>query len=105
MSSFYQVTCQGYILRLKVSPGAARTEVAGLHGDRLKVRVAAPPEKGAANEALLAFLARRLGVAKQAVSLTFGAASREKVVTILDLSPDLGARLEDLVPRSGRSLP
>lgn len=100
MSSFYQPTCQGYLIKLKVSPGAAKTEVAGLHGDRLKVRVAAPPERGAANEELLAFLARRLGVPKKAVSLTFGAAGREKVVTVMDLSPDLRDRLEALCPQS-----
>ena len=97
MSPFFQPTCQGYILRLLVVPGAARTEVVGLQGDRLKVRVAAPPEKGKANRELLAFLARRLGLAKKAVELTLGAKSRDKVVTVLDLSPDLGARLQSLL--------
>jgi len=98
MSSFYLSTSQGYILRLLVVPGASRTEVVGLHGDRLKVRVAAAPEKGAANKKLLNFLAKVLGVPKKAVSLTTGAQSREKVVAI-QTSPDLEARLEGLLPR------
>ena len=86
------------MLRLTVAPGARRTEVVGLHGDRLKVRVAAPPEKGAANQELLAFLAGRLGLPKSALKLTLGAQSRAKVVEVQDLSPDLGARLQNLLP-------
>lgn len=96
MSAFFP-TCQGYVLKLHVVPGAARTEVAGLHGDRLKIRVAAVPEKGAANQELLRFLARRLGVPKQSLQLNLGAQSREKVVAVLDLSPELRTRLEDLL--------
>lgn len=99
MASFYQATCQGYLLRLTVSPGARRTEVVGLHGDRLKVRVAAAPEKGAANQELIAFLARALNLPKNAFRL-LGASSRSKTVEIHDLSPDLGARLEGLLPVS-----
>jgi len=98
VSPFYLPTHQGYILRLTVVPGAARTGVVGLHGDRLKVRVAAAPEKGAANRKLLEFLAARLGLPKNAVRLRGGAQSREKVVEVLDLSPDLAPRLEGLLP-------
>ena len=104
MSSYYLPTCQGYVLRLLVVPGASRTEVVGLHGDRLKVRVAAPPEKGAANRELLAFLARRLGVPKKALQLNLGAASREKVVAVLGLDPDLGDRLQQLQHPAPRRL-
>jgi len=100
VSPFYQPTGQGYLLRLTVVPGASRTEVVGLHGDRLKIRVAAAPEKGAANRKLLEFLAERLGLPKKAVSLSAGAQSREKVVAIQNLSPDLEARLESLLPRN-----
>ena len=95
--SFYTPTGQGYLLRLTVSPGARRTEVMGLHGDRLKVRVAAAPEKGAANQELIAFLARALNLPKSAFRL-LGAASRSKMVEVLDSSPDLAARLEALLP-------
>jgi uncharacterized protein (TIGR00251 family) len=100
MPPFFQPTCQGYVLRLTVVPGAQRTQVVGLHGDRLKVRLAAPPEKGAANQELLAFLARTLDLPKQALKLTLGAQSRAKVVAVHDLSPDLAERLRRLIPGS-----
>lgn len=92
-SDFFHPTCQGYLLKLHVVPGARKTEVAGLHGDRLKIKVAAPPEKGRANEVLLEFLARSLKVPRQVVHLTSGATSRAKVVAVHDLSPDLRSRL------------
>ena len=98
LSSFFAPTCQGYILKLHVVPGAGKTAVAGLHGGRLKVKVAAPPEKGRANKELLSFLARALKVPRQAVRLTLGATSRAKVVEIHDLSPELRSRLTSLIP-------
>jgi len=100
MAPFFHPTGQGYLLRLTVAPGARRTAVVGLHGDRLKVRVAAPPEKGAANQELLAFLARALDLPKSAVKLKGGAQSREKVVELQDLSPDLADRLQKLLPQA-----
>jgi len=103
MADFFQPTCQGYVLRLTVAPGARRTEVVGRQGDRLKVRVAAPPEKGAANRELLAFLARALNLPKSAFKLTLGTRSRTKVVAVNDLSPDLGRRLSLLAPASQES--
>lgn len=69
-------------LSLHVQPRAGRTEVAGLHGDRLKLRLAAPPVDGAANAALCAFLATAFGVAKSKVRLLGGELSREKRVAI-----------------------
>jgi len=102
LSAFYLPTNQGYVLRLTVVPGASRTEVVGLHGDRLKLRVAAAPEKGAANRKLLEFLAARLGLPKKAVRLSGGAHSREKIVEVLDLAPDLAVRLQDLLPPEHR---
>ena len=95
MSAWFTPTSQGGMLRLLVTPGARRTEVVGLHGDRLKVRLAAAPEKGAANRELVAFLARALNLPKNAFRL-LGAQSRNKIVEIDDLSPDLAARLESL---------
>jgi uncharacterized protein len=95
---FFLPTSQGFLLRIHVVPGASKTAAAGLHGDRLKVKVAAPPEKGRANEELLAFLARTLGVPRGNLHLTSGAASRAKVVAIHDLSPDLRNRLLALAP-------
>jgi uncharacterized protein len=100
MSPFFLPTGQGYLLRLTVVPGAQRTQVVGLYGDRLKVRLAAPPEKGAANRELLDFLARSLNLPKSSLKLTLGARSRSKVVAVDDLSPDLGERLARLAPPS-----
>ncbi len=53
-----------------------------MHGDALKVRLAAPPVDGAANEALLALLAESLGVARRAVRIVAGASGRSKVVDV-----------------------
>jgi uncharacterized protein len=70
------------LLKIHVQPGARRTEVAGLHGDALKVRVAAAAVEDRANEALVAFIAQRLGVARRDVAIASGARSREKRVEV-----------------------
>jgi hypothetical protein len=72
----------GVTLRLHIQPGAKKTEVVGLHGEALKIRLAAPPVDGKANACLLAFLADRFGVAKSAVTLLSGDSSRAKRVHI-----------------------
>jgi uncharacterized protein (TIGR00251 family) len=69
-------------LTLHVQPGAKRTEVAGLHGVALKIRLAAPPVEGRANEALLKFIAESFGVPLRQVELKQGGQSRHKVVAI-----------------------
>lgn len=53
------------VLTLHVQPGAKKTEIAGLHGDALKIRLAAPPVEGKANDCLIVFLAQKLGIAKR----------------------------------------
>ena len=65
-----------------MQPGAKRTEIAGSHGDALKIRLAAPPVDGRANEALLAFLAEAFGVPARQVTLLSGATGRRKRVRI-----------------------
>jgi hypothetical protein len=80
-------------LTLHVQPGAKKTEVAGLYGDALKIRLAAPPVDGRANEALLAFVATVLGVPKMAVSLKSGQSSRRKVVEVTGATPAAVTRL------------
>ena len=65
-----------------VSPGAARSEIVGRHGDAWKVRVAAPPERGRANAAFCALLAEALGVPPASVRVVAGASARRKVVEI-----------------------
>lgn len=69
-------------LVLHVQPGAKRSEVAGLHGDALKIRLAAPPIEGRANEALLRFVAGRFNVPLRNVELKQGAQSRHKRVEV-----------------------
>ena len=70
------------LLPIKAAPGASRDEIAGVLGDRLKVRISAPPEDGRANKAICALLAKELGVRKSAVSIQSGAGAPEKVVRI-----------------------
>jgi hypothetical protein len=75
-------------------PRASRTEVAGLHGETLKVRLQAPPVDGQANRVLLDFLRRRLGLRSAQVRLLSGATGREKRVAIHGLpSAQVAARL------------
>ncbi|MGI8684344.1 MAG: DUF167 domain-containing protein [Acidimicrobiales bacterium] len=81
------------VLRLHVQPGAGRTAIVGRHGDALKVKVAVPPEKGRANEACVALVASTLGVAKGAVELVSGPASRTKRVRITGVEVDEVRRL------------
>lgn len=81
-------------LRLRVVPGAAKPGVVGRHGEAWKVRVAAPPERGAANAAVVELLARTLGVRPGAVRLVSGLGSRDKIVEVEGLRLDeLEARL------------
>jgi uncharacterized protein len=75
-------------LRLRVAPGAARPAVVGRHGDGWKVRVAAPPERGRANAAVLELLADALGVPRASVTVVSGAASRDKIVELAGIAPD-----------------
>jgi len=70
------------ILELHVQPGAARTEFAGEHGGRLKLRLAAPPVEGKANAALVEFLAGYFNVPKRNVRIAAGHKSRRKRVVI-----------------------
>jgi uncharacterized protein (TIGR00251 family) len=71
-----------------VQPRASREEVAGLAGNAVRVRLTAPPVDGAANEALVRFLATRLRVSRSDVALISGRTSRTKVVEITGLSPE-----------------
>lgn len=77
----------GVRLRLRIQSRASRTEVAGTHGDAIRVRLTAPPVDGAANEALVRFLAERLGVSRAAVRVVSGETSRSKVVEVDGLDP------------------
>ena len=69
-------------LSLKVVPGSSRDEIVGWLGDSLKVKVKAPPEKGRANEAVIALLAERLGIDASSISMVSGHGSPAKVVDV-----------------------
>ena len=67
---------------IRVQPRASRTELAGLHGDALRVRLTAPPVENAANEELVPFLARAFAVSSRSVRIVAGAHARTKIVEI-----------------------
>ena len=73
-------------IEVKVIPGASRSEIVGWLGDALKVKVAAPPEKGKANNAVVRLLSARLGVSSAAISLVKGATASWKQFAIDGLS-------------------
>jgi len=81
-------TAEGIVLAVKAVPGASRTMIAGLLGDMLKVRLSAPPEKGKANRQLLEFLAERLGVNKNNLTIVSGQTNPIKHVRVVGISAD-----------------
>jgi uncharacterized protein (TIGR00251 family) len=83
----------GVRFAVHVQPRASRSEVAGIHGNALKVRLQAPPVDGAANAALVEFLAESVGVPRRAVRVVAGETSRSKVVEVDDLAPAAVERL------------
>jgi len=84
VSDWFRLTADGRItLTLHIQPGAKKTEFAGRHGDALKIRLAAPPVDGKANEALIKFVAETLKLPKSAVNLKSGQTSRRKVLEVI----------------------
>jgi uncharacterized protein (TIGR00251 family) len=82
-------------LELRVSPGARRAVVVGRHGAAWKLRVAAPPERGRANAAVIALLAETLGVPRSDVRVVTGDTHRDKVVEVTGITvADAERRLE-----------
>lgn len=81
-AAWYRKTGSGWTISVHAQPGARKSEVIGLHGDAIKIRIASPPLDGRANEALIGFMAQALGVPRAAVSLARGAASRRKEIFI-----------------------
>ena len=82
-------------LKLRVVPGAGRSEIVGRYGDAWKVRVGAAPERGRANAELLELLADRLGVRSGDLSIVSGLGARDKVVELRGLSArEVTRRLE-----------
>lgn len=89
-------------IAITVSPGAARSELVGRHGDGWKVRVAAPAERGRANNALVDLLAHTLALPRDRIRIVSGHAGRRKVVEIAELdAKEVGRRLKAAAPSSG----
>ena len=83
-------------LKLRIVPNAKRNEVTGEHGDAVKIKVAAPALEGKANEALLEFIAEKLGLHRRNLTLIAGEKSRDKLIEIAGL---------DATEARGRLLP
>jgi hypothetical protein len=73
-------------LKVKVVPGASRSELSGWLGDTIKIRVSAPPENGRANSAVIALLAEELGVSGKTINITAGKGAQRKIIEIQGLS-------------------
>ncbi len=86
---------QGVILKIHVQPRAKKTEIVGRHGQAVKIRLAAPPVDGRANEALVAYLAKILSRPRTDFSIISGAKEREKKILIR------GATIEEVTKAFG----
>lgn len=98
----WQAAATGIRLKLKIQPKARRNAALGTMPDAegglvLKLVVTAPPEDGKANAAVIALLAKELGVAKAAISVVAGATDRRKLVEIRGDPAALGAAIETLI--------
>lgn len=85
----------GVLISIKAVPGAKRDEVSGMLGDRVKIRVSAPPEGGKANSAICRVVAEKLGVRDRQVEIVSGHTNPEKVVRVT------GMTLGEVVERFG----
>lgn len=79
----------GLMLDVLVAPRASRNRILGVHDDRLKIQLTAPPVDGQANDALVRFLADVLGIAKAQVEIVGGPANKRKTVRLTGLAPHL----------------
>lgn len=79
-------TKNGLSFDIHVNPHASRAGIAGISGGMLKVKVTAPPVEGAANEACIALLAKKMGLKKSQMTISAGARGRKKTILVSDLS-------------------
>ena len=86
-------TATGVRVSVRVQPRASANEVAGIHGDGLRIRLTAPPVEGAANDALVDFLAKSLGIARRDITIVAGSSSRSKIVELTGITEDRVRRL------------
>lgn len=104
MGAFRRLGGGAITVLVRVTPGASKDEIGGRWlgpdgEERLAVRVAAPPDKGRANQAVAALLAKALGVPKSAVAIVAGDKDRLKTVAIARDSGDIIERLEALIAK------
>ena len=93
MTAWLRDTAAGVSVALMVTPRASRTEVAGTADGRLRVRIAAPPVGGEANQELVRFIAKSLGVPRSAVLVSAGASGRRKTVLVQGIRAEAALRL------------
>ncbi len=86
MSVLISTTHDGVRIPIKAVPGAKRDAIAGPLGDRLKIKVSAPPEGGKANKAIVAMLAKALGLKPASVSIVSGQTNPEKIALVVGMS-------------------
>lgn len=81
-------TATGVRVSIRVQPRASANEIAGVQGDALRIRLTAPAVEGAANEALLEFLAGTFGIARRDITIVAGSSSRSKIVELTGITED-----------------
>ena len=90
-------------LEAKVVPGSSRTEIVGWLGTALKIKVAAPPEKGKANKAVTKLLSELLQLNQECIAIVQGSSSQRKVIEIAGITPEqLNSTLSECPTRSRR---
>lgn len=104
-SLIVQDTKDGAILTIHIQPRASTTECVGIHGDAIKIRVAAPPVDGAANDQLIRFLARQLSVPTTSVQIHSGSGGRHKRVLVKGATAQLIQARLNLGNRKGSAKP
>jgi uncharacterized protein (TIGR00251 family) len=91
----FEQTSTGVMIHVRAQPGAKQNGITGEHAGMLKVSVTAPADKGRANAAIIACLADHLGTSKSAISLVYGATSRQKKFLVAgQLLPEVAKRLQ-----------
>lgn len=100
-----QDTKAGAVLSVHVQPKASASECVGFHGDAIKIRVAAPPVDGAANNELIRFLARELSIPATSVQIQSGASGRHKRVLVKGATAQLVLDRLNLGQRKGAATP
>jgi len=84
------------LIRVKVEPRSSKSEIRGLHGEALKVKLKSPPVEGKANEELLRVLSKGLGIAKSSMEIATGLASKTKTVRVRPVDDSLASRLSTI---------